>query len=189
MTARVCDVWAGGLGWIEDDRLGRCGHALVDAGRAWLVDPFALPTGLSAEVVAVVQLLDRHNRACAECAAYFGVPLLRVPGSIPEAPFEAVRVVDLPRWREIALWWPERQALVCADALGTVDYFRAQGERLGVHPLLRLTPPRRLDRLDADTVLVGHGEGIIGGASALLHEALATSRRRIPSWLLTRVRG
>ena len=49
------------------------------------------------------------------------------------------------RWQEVALWWPERRVLVTADALGTVaHYFTLGGERLGVHPLLRLTPPRQL---------------------------------------------
>ena len=35
---------------------------------------------------------------------------------------------------EVAAWIPELRALVVADALGTVGYFRAPGEQLGVHP-------------------------------------------------------
>lgn len=185
MSERLCDVWPGGLGWIDDGRLGRCGHALVDGDRAWLVDPIAIPRDLTAEVAGVIQLIDRHNRACAGCAAHFSAPLFRVPTAIPRSPFTVVRAVDVPGWREVALWWPHREALVCADALGTRGYFLARGERLGVHPLLRLTPPRRLARFEADVVLVGHGEGVIGGAAPLLREALATSRRRIPRLLST----
>ena len=59
--------------------------------------------------------------------------------------FEAIPAVRVPHWQETALWWPERRVLVTADALGTVaHYFTLGGERLGVHPLLRLTPPRQL---------------------------------------------
>jgi glyoxylase-like metal-dependent hydrolase (beta-lactamase superfamily II) len=89
-------------------------------------------------------------------------------------------------WREVALWWPDRRILVCADALGTVPhYFRAGDEAVGVHPLLRLTPPRRLLGLDPLHVLVGHGEGIHGdGVRAELDGAIRSARRRIPRWLV-----
>jgi hypothetical protein len=53
-----------------------------------------------------------------------------------------------------------------------------------VHPLLRLLPPRALDRLAPAHVLCGHGEGIHGAdAGCLFHEALRDSRRGIPRWL------
>lgn len=88
------------------------------------------------------------------------------------------------RWREIALWFPGQRTLVAADALGTAQYMRAPGDRLAVHPLLRLTPPRRaFARLDREHVLVGHGPGVHEDAAGALREALATSRRRIPSWI------
>src|SRR5436190_18976881 len=180
MTERLCDEWDGGLGWIDEGRLERCGHALVDGSRAWLVDPISIPKDLPADVAGVVQLVDRHDRACAECAAHFSAPLLRVPFAVPESPFTVLRLVDFPGWREAALWWPDRNALVCGDALGTRGYFLAPGERIGVHPLLRLTPPRKLARLDPDVVLVGHGEGVLGGAAPLVREAVQTSRRRMP---------
>jgi glyoxylase-like metal-dependent hydrolase (beta-lactamase superfamily II) len=85
-------------------------------------------------------------------------------------------------WHEVALWYPEQRTLVCADAVGTVQYYRAPGERLGVSPLLRLTPPRRLLAVEPDHVLVGHGEGIHQDAAAALREALTLARRRTPSW-------
>jgi hypothetical protein len=63
-----------------------------------------------------------------------------------------------------------------------VDYFLAGDERLGVHPLLRLRPPRKqLGRLEPAAILCGHGEGVFDNAAALLREALSTSRRRIPA--------
>jgi hypothetical protein len=72
--------------------------------------------------------------------------------------------------------------LVCADALGTVDYFHAGDEPLGVHPFLRLRPPRKqLGRLEPATILCGHGEGVFENAAAVLRETLSTSRRRIPA--------
>ena len=59
---------------------------------------------------------------------------------------------------------------------------RASGERLAVHPALRLFPSRRqLGGLEIEHVLVGHGEGIHGEAGApALREALgAQSGRRL----------
>jgi glyoxylase-like metal-dependent hydrolase (beta-lactamase superfamily II) len=111
---------------------------------------------------------------------------------VPGAPFEVLRVVSLPRWREVALWWPDSRTLVVADALGTAPYFLGPGERLAVHPLLRLLPPSSLAGLDPEHVLCGHGEGVHGSeASEALDHALRRSRRGIPRWLvgLARNRG
>src|SRR5262249_22701174 len=55
---------------------------------------------------------------------------------------------------------PRAGPLVCADVVGSAQYHRAPGERLGVSPLLRMTPPRRLLAVEPEHVLVGHGEGI-----------------------------
>ena len=183
----VVDQFDGGFGWLADEFLQRCSHALVADGDVWLVDPVddelvsraGNPTG-------VIQLLDRHNRDCAAIAARFGVPHHVVPRQ-PIGPFEFLPVRESRRWREVALWWQERRVLVCADALGTVGYFRAGGERLGVHPLLRLRPPPFDVRPDA--ILCGHGPGVFDGADAVLREALSTSRRRIPKQFLGAVRA
>jgi hypothetical protein len=133
----------------------------------------------------VIQLLDRHNRDCAALARRLGVPRHRVPfAGVPGSPFEFVRVANVPRWREVALWWSAPRVLVCGDALGAAPYFRAPGERLGVHPLLRLVPPRRLAALEPLHVLGGHGEGLHEDAAAAVREAVATARRRLPAaWL------
>jgi hypothetical protein len=75
-------------------------------------------------------------------------------------------------WKEVAVWIPEHRALVCGDALGTVGYFRARNEPIGLHPLLRPRPPRGLGRYEPLHILVGHGEGIHGaGVPAELDEA------------------
>ena len=72
--------------------------------------------------------------------------------------------------------------LVCTEALGTVPYFRARDEPLGVHPFLRLYQPRGLRDmarcLAPGHVLVGHGEGIHGeGAAAALAQASRRAAR------------
>src|SRR5262245_50894999 len=187
-----------GFGWIAEEPalLQRASHALVADGQVWLVDPVEVD-GLeervhaAGRVVGVLQLLDRHGRDCAALARAYGVPLRFVPrAGTPGPPFEASRSVRLPLWREAALWWPERRTLVVADALGTAPYFRAPGERLSVHPFLRLFPPRSLARLDPEHVLCGHGNGVHGtDAGEALREALRTARRRTPSWLAGLVRS
>jgi hypothetical protein len=164
VTFRFCDESDDGFGWITDERMARTSHALSIEGRVWLVDPSLWPEAVEravsvGEPVGVLQLLDRHNRDCVEIASRLGVPLQRVPEWI-DAPLEVVRVVDLPFWRERALWWPERKVLVVAEAMGTLGFFTFGRGGLGVHPLLRLRPPRLLERFDPDVVLVGHGEGV-----------------------------
>lgn len=174
-----------GLTWTETGGLGRSAHALLAGDRVWLVDPFEDETALSAAAelgrpAAVIQLLDRHNRDCAKIAQRLEVELLRLPRELPGTPFEAITVIDRPWWHETALWWPERGALVVAEAIGTAPAF-ALGRRLGVHPMLRLTPPRGALTLEApERVLVGHGAGLASGGAAAISEALSASRRDIP---------
>ena len=192
MQVRFCDELGFAFGWIVDEFLQRCSHPLVVDGRVWLVDPVD-GDGVEERVRAagdpagVIQLLDRHNRDCRELAMRLGVPHHVVPHvSIEHAPFEFAVVRDGRWWKEVALWWPGQRTLVFADALGTVPEWRVGDERLALHPLLRLTPPRRaLGGFDPRHVLCGHGEGVHGDdAAPALREALATARRRLPrAWL------
>ena len=181
-----CDEFDGGFGWIVDEFMARCSHVLVAAGRVWAIDPLLGDDvedriRAAGEPAGVLQLLDRHNRDCVELAKRLGVPHHVVPTTgVP--PFRLIPIRMGRRWKEVALWWPERRVLVCGDALGTVDYFLAGDEPLGVHPFLRLRPPRKqLGGLEPATILCGHGEGIFDNAAAALREALSTSRRRIPA--------
>jgi hypothetical protein len=192
VSARFCDELEFGFGWwVAGDTRFRTSHALAAGGRVWLVDPVDAPgveerlRGLG-EPAGVLQLLDRHKRDAVALAGRLGVPHHLVPfGPVAGAPFEFLPVVDRRVWRETALWWPERRLLVCADALGTVAYFRAPGEELGVHPLLRLRPPRWLGELEPEHVLVGHGAGVHGPAAAeAVSDAVAHARRRLPGALL-----
>jgi hypothetical protein len=191
---RFCDELEFAFGWIaDDDPIRRASHALVADGGVWLVDPLAWPEAqrraLELGPRGVIQLLDRHERDCAAIAQRLGVPHHRVPERIAGSPFEFLPIVGFRAWREAALWWPERRTLVTADALGTASYFRTRTESLGVHPFLRLRPPRSLQRVFPAHVLCGHGVGVHKDAAHALHEALRTSRRRLPAALLNSVRS
>jgi hypothetical protein len=194
VDVRWVDEFESGFGWGLRETRARTSHALVVDGGVWLVDPVDVP-GLDERVRAagdprgVIQLLDRHDRDCAAVAARYGVPHIG-PRDEAAVPFALVPVVSTPVWRERALWWDAGSVLAVADALGTRPYFLAPGDELGVHPILRLTPPKRLGALEPEHILVGHGKGVHGpGASAALRHALATSRRRLPAAFLNGVRA
>ena len=191
-AVRFCDELDFAFGWISPSpsHLQRASHALADDGRVWIVDPVdgeGVVDRIRAlgDPRAVVQLLDRHDRDCAALASRLRVPHHAPPfADLPHAPFTVVPVVSRRVWREVALWWPARAVLVCGDALGTAPYFLGPGERLAVHPLLRLTPPRELTALAPKHVLVGHGEGVHGDtAAAAVTEAVTSSRRRLRRWI------
>jgi hypothetical protein len=175
-----------GLSWTLDEPMERSSHALAHDGRVWFVDPVADPDALrEAEALgppaAVVQLLGRHARDGAALAARLGVPHLRMPDGVPGTPFEVVRVLDVPSWRERALWWPEHRALVVAEAIGTGRFYRFERAPAGMHLLLRLTPPGALRRFAPEHLLPGHGEPLHGPAAADgLRAAYARSRRDLP---------
>src|SRR5215211_6882004 len=178
--------YACGFSWMPDDPLRRTSHALDTPGGVWLIDPVdereALERATSlGSPAGVVQLLDRHARDCAFIAARLGVPHLRIPREIPGSPFTVVPVLRVPRWREVALWWPEQRALVVAEALGTTPIHRLNAAPAGVHPLLRILPPRSLRRFEPEHLLVGHGRGVHGpAASTAVTGAYARSRRDLP---------
>lgn len=173
--------------WIEDEFMERCSHGLTVDARTWLIDPVDNPRVDTLQNVAgVIQLLDRHNRDCAAIAKRLGVQHHVVPrDAIP--PFVFIDIRRNRRWNEVALWWGDCRILVCADALGTAAYFRAGDERLGVHPLLRLRPPRL--EVQPEAILCGHGPGVFDDADSALREALRTSRRRIPQQVVSAVRA
>jgi hypothetical protein len=180
-----------GITWFEPSGTFRTAHALASAGQVWLIDPFVDEPALGAavelgELAGVVQLLDRHGRDCEALSQRFGVPLLRLPGrgQLAGTPFEVVSVISRRVWKEVALWWAAERTLVVAEAVGTAPAF-ALGRRVGVHPALRLTPPRgQLAGFAAERLLVGHGEPLESGARAAIDEALDHSRSDIPRLLV-----
>jgi hypothetical protein len=182
------------FGWIQVEALQRTSHALRVDGGVWLIDPVDEPDvegriRALGEPAGVLQLLDRHSRGGAAWAARLGVPFRRAWEDVDGTPFQALGVCDNRLWHEVALWEPNSRTLLCGDALGTLAYFRAGDEQIGVHPLLRLRPPRSLGTVGPARVLVGHGDGVFADASAALHAALATARRRIPQAVVSAVRA
>lgn len=180
------DRHAAGLTWVDEDPLERGSHALAFEGRVVLIDPVDHEEALAAaaglgRIEAVVQLLDRHPRACVKIAERLGVPHLRLPEGLPGTPFELVDVVALPVWRERALWWPETRTLVVPESIGTHEVWAAGPPAAGVHPYRRLLPPRSLLGRRPEHLLVGHGMPLHGEeATAALHAAIQRSWRDTP---------
>jgi hypothetical protein len=190
------DEFEHGFGWTPaGDRLWRTAHAVSSGGSVWLTDVIDGP-GIDERVKelgepkGVVQLLDRHERDCTAVARRLDVPLHETPfDGVPGAPFEVIPVVRSRFWKEVALWFPNEQTLVVADALGTVSYFRAPAEPVGVHPFLRFKPPRRLAGYEPLHFLCGHGPGGHGeGVPEAVRQALAKPRRRLPQALFNGLR-
>ena len=202
---REIDQYDGGFGWIAhpDETIQRASHAFAVDGDVWLVDPVDTE-GIDdriadlGEVAGVVILLDRHKRDSAALATRHGVSV-RVPAFIDgvaaelDAPVERFRhnladtgfavheVVDNRLWQEGLLYNEDSGTLIVPEAVGTTEYFRTGDRPLGVHPVLRLTPPSKLARLSPDRLLVGHGDGIHDHAAGALEEAVDGARSRAPA--------
>jgi hypothetical protein len=212
---REIDRWDGGVGWLAypDEGMQRASHALAVDSAAWIVDPVDAPgvdelLASVGEVAGVVVCLDRHKRDAAAVARRHDVPVYvpdwmtgvvsdldapveRFGRELADTGYRALTVVNrsLPPWQEVALYHDETGTLVVPEALGTASYFRAPGEELGVHPMLRPTPPKRPFRgLAPERILVGHGEGVFEDATAALHDALDNARSRLPAAYLQAVR-
>jgi hypothetical protein len=107
------------------------------------------------------------------------VEIERFGSQLADTGFEAFRIRDssLPPWQEVGLF--DGETLIVPESLGTGSYFRGDRERLGVHPMLRLTPPTAaLSGLDPEHVLVGHGVGVHERAAVALEDALSNSRSK-----------
>jgi hypothetical protein len=184
------DDFPSGFSWFPDEAMTRTGHALATDGGVWLVDPVDEPEAMARAAAlgtpaGVIQLLDRHNRDCAAFAARLGVPHLRLPERIPGSPFEVIDVLDVPRWHERALWWPELRVLVVAEVIGTSGIYRLGPGPAGIHPMLRAVPPGALRHYQPEHLLVGHGRGVHGPLAArALEDAYARSRRDAPKLAL-----
>jgi hypothetical protein len=192
MTIRFCDeLGRHGFSWIVEEAMTRTSHALATDDGVWLVDPVDWPEAIDRAAslgapAGVIQLLDRHNRDAAALAERLGVPHLRVPDALPGTPFEVIEIKRAKRWQEIALWWPEPQVLVTGDALGSNPFFTIGDDRVGVHPFLKVMPPRQLRAYDPEHLLVGHGEGVHGPEAAIaLRQALSRSRLSAVRWAVS----
>ena len=193
-TVSIDTTLSGVVSWtVVDEAMERGSHALSADGRVWFIDPVADDEALSAaealgEPAAVLQLLDRHPRDCEELAARYGVPYLRLPEEVPDSPFELHRMVWIKRWRELALWWPEREVLLVPEAVGTAKYF-AVGRPAGIHQFLRFKPPGKLNEFSPQHLLCGHGPPLHENAAAGIREAVDNSRSDIPKAALQGIKS
>lgn len=199
------DRFDGGVGWIAhpEETMRRASHALEIDGDVWVFDPVDAEgiDDLFAEfgdVAGVVVMLDRHKRDAAAVADRHDVPVYlpeffegvteeldapvaRFDDELSDTGLRAFPVVDNRFWQEVALYNPADGTLVVPEAVGAADYFLAGDEDLGVHPMLRLAPPREpLRSIAPERVLVAHGPGVMADASRTLEDALAGSRKRAP---------
>jgi hypothetical protein len=200
----VIDRFEGGVGWIAhpEETMQRASHAVESDDKLWLLDPVDVEgldalLGEYAEPAGVAVLLDRHKRDAAAIANRHDVPVY-VPewmdgvASELDAPtkrfsdrlggFEVWTLTDNSVWQEAALF--DGETLVVPEALGTASYFLAPGEDLGVHPMLRALPPKRLGEYDPDRLLLGHGSGIDETVGNTVRKALTNSRRSAPALYL-----
>ena len=179
-----------GASWLAGDVLFKASHALVDDGRVWIVDPVDAGDALErvralGEPVAVLQLLDRHNRDSAAVAQRLGIPHHKVPDVLPDTPFSVLKLDFGPGWHERALWWPERSTLVVSESIGTAPAFAVGRGPAGVHPFRRLAPPGALRPFVPEHLLVGHGAPLHGSdAAGGLIDALERSRSDVPRMVL-----
>jgi hypothetical protein len=207
-TLEVVDHWQGGISWTlaeEVDGMHRTSHAVETEEGVWVVDPVDAP-GLDdelaelGEVIGVTLLLDRHKRDTAAVAERHDVPVSLPEAlagvaddldtetevysrALPNTAFRTITVVDNRLWHEVALFDRNRGTLIVPEAVGTAEFFRTGSERLGVHPGLRLFPPRKaLGDLTPERVLVGHGAGVFDDAANALRVALSRSRKSAPKY-------
>lgn len=209
---REIDRWEHGVGWIAypEERMQRASHAIEDDGDVWVVDPVDADgiDELLAElgdVAGVVVILDRHTRDADAIADRHDVsvhvprwmsgvekkidaPVERLHTQLGDTSYGVHQVIDLPFWQEAALYGEDSGVLVTGDALGTAGYFLTGSERLGVHPMLRLFPPKKIGRLSPERIYVGHGEGLQQDAAEALTDALRGARSRTPSLYAEAVR-
>jgi hypothetical protein len=192
VTLRTLEEHDLGLSWTLDEKMERSAHALLVDGGVWLVDPVDEPEALEraaalGPIAGVLQLLDRHRRDCTALAQRLGAELHVVPDALPGTPLRVVPVMRSSRWREVALWWEAKRALVVPEALGTAALFTVGAGPVGVHPLLRLlSPPQALRGFAPEHLLVGHGPTLHDPQTGpAIDRAIDHARRDAPRLLLT----
>lgn len=209
---REIDRWEHGVGWIAypEETMRRASHLMEADGGSWVIDPVDTDgiddlLGEFGGVAGVVILLDRHKRDAATVANRHGVSVYvpsfmdgvaseldatveRFEGGLEGTGYSLYEVVNNRFWQEAALYSEETGALFVPEAVGTAEYFLAGDEKLGVHPMLRLKPPRSLRRFRPDRIMLGHGEGVSEDATESLRRAIEGSRRKAPALYLGTVR-
>lgn len=194
-----------GVSWLAypEEMMQRASHAVVgDDGGVWVIDPVDVE-GLDdllaefGDVAGVVILLDRHKRDCAEVANRHDVPvwvpsfmdgvtteldasIQRFNNALGNSGFVLHELVNKSFWQEGVLYNEETGVLIVPEAVGSTEYFRTSERQLGVHPMLRVLPPRELTQFQPSRVLVGHGPGVSENVSEVLEDAVSGARIRTP---------
>jgi hypothetical protein len=208
MTAFIHGRFEHGFAWLArpEHFMRQSSTALAHEGRVWLIDPLRAE-GIDDEIAAlgkpagVIATIGWHDRDVDWFAALHGVPvygarhlrnvlfqtpLARVDGTVPGTPFRLINTSMgglMGWWTESAVWWPEESVLVTGDSVGRAPYYVRPGEKLAVHPIVRLAPPTSLRGLRPRRVFCGHGDSVHEGAAEALEHALGTARSElIPAW-------
>ena len=142
-------------------------------------------------VAGVIRTLHWHQRSVDEVAQRLGAEIWAMPepGGVParrfdhavndgDELFDGLRVTEMERADEIALWLPKQRALLFGDAM-----LRRPGGELRVCPDSWLQPEegperlreilRRLAELPVEHVLVSHGPLVLGDGPGALSSALS----------------
>lgn len=194
-----------GVSWIAypEEMMQRTSHAVVgDDGGVWVIDPIDVE-GLDdllaefGDVAGVVILLDRHKRDCAEVANRHDVPvwvpsfmdgvateldasIQRFDNALGNSGFVLYELVNKSFWQEGVLYNEETGVLIVPEAVGSTENFRTSERQLGVHPMLRVLPPRELTQFQPSRILVGHGPGVSENVSEVIEDAISGARVRTP---------
>lgn len=197
------------LWWMAnpDESLARSSLVLDTASGQIAIDPVDCD-GLDEEIESiggldgVAVLMDRHSRDAKVIADRHEVPLLvpegadRIEAAVnhPVEPLDAMLaeseyqprwVVSNRFWEEVCLWCPPRSTLVIPESLGTAATFTVINERIGVHPLMRIKPPRgALAGIRPERLFVGHGRPLYDVKPDEIDTTLTLARRRLPrAWV------
>lgn len=202
------DCWPDGVGWMPHPNEGgqRVSHAVRTNGKVWLIDPLNAPgvherIAELGTVAGVLVCSSWHLRDSEEFAKKYGVPLHvpaglprverlvsmspdRVCGSIAEGRIQILYRQLVPGMGEGFLYFPHERTLYVPETLGTTPIHTVPGEPIGVHPFLRLIPPRQLLQLEPNQIRCGHGAGIETDATMALHDAIRHGRQRLPEVII-----
>ena len=208
--ADFVDDFENGFGWIgkPEDKMKRTSHAFVEDGEVYLVDAVDaknLDRKISeyGEVKGVIILFARHVRDSEELARRYDCPIyvpewferelqaevIKISDNVPGTDWEIHEVVDSRLSKEAALYHRENNTLIVADSLGTAKHLRGRGEKLGMSPLYRLNPPKRLLNFEPERIFCGHGEGIREDASETMKNTIKQGRKRTLSAYFNTVRN
>lgn len=199
--AEFLDEWKNGFGWIArpEEKMQRTSHSFVDDG-VYLVDPVDaenLDQKIKeyGEVKGIVILFGRHTRDSEEIAKRYECPIYvpewfsrdlkgevkKIKDKVPGTDWEIHTVKDSSISREAVLYNRKNKTLIVADTLGTAKHLRGRGEELGMSPLYRFNPPKKLLEFNPERIFCGHGKAVTEKASEKLKQTIKRGRTKTVS--------